>query len=485
MCGIIGVYGFGNVVQDIYDGLISLQHRGQDAAGIATYNKRVHLTKGTGLVTQIFSQASISRLLGDIGIGQTRYPTVGGGGAEDTQPFFVNSPYGIAMVHNGNVTNFGPLVKELFEKNMRQINSNCDVEVILNVFADEFEHHKGNFLNNYHTAVKHVFRRVKGAYSVLGLIADKGFFAFRDPYGIRPLVYGRRKHKKGWEYCFASESCTLDMLGFEKVRDVMPGEAIFIDTKRKIHSKIIKRKQHRPCIFEYVYFARPDSLIDEISVYKTRLRLGRELASEWKKTGIDPDVVIPVPDSSRPAALSMAFHIRKKYREGLLKNRYIGRTFIMPGQEIRKKSISYKLSPLKLEIKNKKVLIVDDSIVRGNTSKKIISMLRAYGAKKVYFVSSCPPIRHPCVYGIDMIRRKEFIAANNSVEKIKKLINADYLLYQKLDSLKRSCKKGNKKLDDLCSACMDGKYPTHDITPAVLRRLGGERTSSKKKASQE
>jgi len=482
MCGVIGIAGYSHVVQDIYDGLISIQHRGQDAAGIATYSQRIHLVKGTGLVNQIFDQVRISKLMGNLGIGHTRYPTVGAAGAEDAQPFFVNSPYGIAMVHNGNVTNFEPLKKELFDKNKRHVSSSCDVELILNVFADEFEHKTGKFTDNYYRAVNGVFRRVKGTYSCVGIIAGQGLFAFRDPYGIRPLIYGRRKHKNGWEYCFASESCALTMLGFEKVRDVIPGEAIFIDNKKRMHSKIICKKPHRPCIFEYIYFARPDSLIDKISVYKMRLRLGKALAKQFLKTGLDADVVIPIPDSSRPAALSMAYHMNKKYREGLLKNRYIGRTFIMSSQHLRNKNIRYKLSPLTLEIKNKNVLLVDDSIVRGTTSKQIIDMVRGNKAKKVYFVSSCPPLKYPCVYGIDMTRKRELIASKKSVDQIRKEIGADFLLYMNIHELKKAAKAGNKQIDDLCSACMDGIYPTGDITPAVLKRMSGERTMSKKKA---
>lgn len=479
MCGIIAIFGRNNIITELYDGLLSLQHRGQDAAGICTYNTKFHLVKGTGLVQNIFSQEHINKLRGDIGIGQTRYPTIGSNDAANAQPFFVNSPFGIALAHNGNVTNFEALEAELFSKDHRHINSTCDAEIILNVFASGLKYKSEDFFENVCSAVQTVFDRVRGAYSVVSIVAGKGFVAFRDPYGIRPIMYGTRQSKEGLEYCFASESATLRILGFERVRDLYPGEVIYIDNERNLTSKIIDQKGHSPCIFELIYFARVDSLLDNVSVYKTRFRFGEELAKEWQKTGLIPDVIMPVPDSSRPAAQSMAYDMNVKYREALVKNRYIGRTFIMPGQSERTKNIKRKLTPIDLEISGRNVLIVDDSIVRGNTSRQIIEMVRTAGAKKVFFASSCPPIKYPCVYGIDMVRRKEFIATDKTVAEIEKEIHADKLVYQTIEGLERSARAGNPNIKKFCMACLDGKYPTKDIDDEVLRRMGDERTSAK------
>ena len=475
MCGVIGVISTDRVADDIYKGLVMLQHRGQDSAGILTFDGRFHLKKGSGLVNQIFDEKKISKLTGNIGLGHTRYPTVGTGCAEDAQPFKVNSPYGIGIIHNGNVSNFCELKKEIINEGLRHINSNCDVEIILNIFADELSKEDINNFKpeNVFKAVERVFNRVKGSFSVVGVIAGKGMFSFRDPHGIKPLIFG----KKGDSYMFASESVSLDVAGYDIERDVLHGEAIFIDNDLKFHSKRITEKEHHPCIFEYVYFARPDSIIDKISVYKARLRMGTLLGEDWLKTGKKADVIIPVPDTSRAAALSMSERTNIKYREGLIKNRYIGRTFIMPGQKIRKDSIRHKLNPIELEINGKEVLLIDDSVVRGNTSKKIISLVREAGAKNIYFGIYSSPIKFPCVYGIDMATKKDFIAKGHSVEEIKELIGADFVMYQKLENMIVACKEGNPSICKFCTACFTGDYPTGDVTPEMLEKIEHERLS--------
>jgi len=473
MCGIIGAYGYENIVLSLYNGLITLQHRGQDAAGIVTFNGRFNIKKGTGLVSDIFRTKAIMRLGGKIGIGHTRYPTHSGINVDDAQPFVVNSPYGIAMAHNGNVTNYKQLKKELFKKDLRILESGCDVEIVLNVLSSALEkkHTLKPKPNDFFNGVKEVFERVNGSYSVVALIANQGLLAFRDPMGIKPLILGIKKKDNKTSYLVASESVTLDILGYTIVGDIKPGEAIFVDKKHKLHSKQIVKKTHYPCIFEYVYFARPDSVIDEISVYKTRLRLGEEVAAQWKKENKDVDVVIPVPESPKPAALTLAHNLDKKYREGLVKNRYIGRTFIMPGQAIRKKSIKQKLNPIKLEIDGKKILLLDDSIVRGNTSKQIIKMVKETGAEKVYLAIYSPPIKFPCVYGIDMSTRNELIGSNKTIKEIEKAIGADTLTYLPIEAMVRSCVRGNPKQKTYCTACFSGKYPTKDVTESTLKEI--------------
>ncbi len=473
MCGIIGAYGHDNVVLTVYNGLITVQHRGQDAAGIVTYNKKFHLKKGLGNVEQIFSSQDILRLDGTMGIGQVRYPTVGAGTLDDAQPFIVNHPYGIAMVHNGNVSNYTQLKKELFQKDLRMLESGCDVEAILNVFASALQkkHLLEPTYEDFFDAVKAVFERVKGAYSVIAMIADKGMLVFRDPYGIRPLVYGtKKKDGKTW-YMFSSESVSLEILNYEVVRDVKPEEAIFIDHEHTFHTRQIAPSKHYPCIFEYVYFARADSVIDGISVYKTRLRLGDAVTEQWKQEKDEIDVVMPIPESPKPAALTLAFNLGKKYREGLLKHRYIGRTFIMPGQEVRKNSLKQKLNPIRLEIEGKKILLVDDSIVRGNTSRQIVTLLKATGAKKIFFSVYSPPIRYPCVYGIDISSSEELVAHGRSVEQIRKEIGADKLKYLPLEEMEKACREGNPEIQHFCTACFSGKYPTGDITPEMFEDI--------------
>lgn len=482
MCGIIGIYGSEDVFEDLYKGMLAIQHRGQDSAGIMTYDGRFHTKKGNGLVNDIFNQENARRLTGYIGIGHTRYPTIGGGRGEDAQPFFVNSPFGIMMAHNGNVVNYSGLKKELFEKYRRILSSDNDVEIILNTFASELERQKIKALKPEHIfkAVKGVFGKVKGSFSVVAYIAEQGMLAFRDPFGIKPLVFGERKQGLFKSFAFASESVSLNLTNFTKIKDIKPGEVLFIDNKGRLHARKFQTKRHTPCLFEWVYFARPDSIIDGVNVYKSRINLGRFLAEEIKKKGLKIDVVIPVPDSARDAAIEISRKLNLKYREALVKNRYIGRTFIMPSEKSRRTSIKQKLNPILSEFKNKNVLIVDDSIVRGNTSRSIIEMARACGAKKVYFASYSPPLRYPCVYGIDMQTHTEFIAGNLNEDQVAKEINADKVIYQPLESLKKAVHRENKELTEFCGACFDGIYPTGDITSDILDQIEKERKDAQK-----
>jgi len=478
MCGIISIYGCEDVFEDLYQGMLAIQHRGQDSAGIMTYDGRFHTKKGNGLVNDIFNKENVRRLKGPIGIGHTRYPTIGGGRGEDAQPFFVNSPFGIIMAHNGNVVNYSELKKELFENYCRILNSDNDVEVILNIFASELDKQRTKELKPDHVfqAVKKVFEKVKGSYSVVAYIAEQGIVAFRDPFGIKPLVYGERKQGLFQSYAFASESVSLNLAHFTNIQDIKPGQAVFLDNQGKLRKKRLQKKRHNPCLFEWVYFARPDSIIDGVNVYKCRINLGSLLAEEIKKHDLDMDVVIPVPDSARDAAIEISRKLDIKYREALVKNRYIGRTFIMPSDKFRRDSIKQKLNPIASEFKNKNVLIVDDSIVRGNTSRSIIEMARACGAKKVYFASYSPPLRYPCVYGIDMQTHTEFVARDLNEEQVTKKINADKVIYQPIESLRKAVHMENKELTEFCGACFDGKYPSGDITSDVLDRIEKERT---------
>lgn len=445
MCGIVGIAGNSDISKELFVALLALQHRGQNSAGISTYDgERFYTKKGNGLVSQLFSGNSLSRLKGREGIGHVRYPTVGSGDEEDAQPFFTNSPFGIVMAHNGNVVNYFDLKNRLGKK--RHLNSFCDVEVLLNIFAD-------NLGKDPFEAARAIMDITTGAYSVLSIIAGQGLFAFRDPYAIRPLIFG----KKGDGYMFVSESVVLQILGYQIIGDLKPGEGVLIDQKGKVLQKIIKQGEGLPahCIFEYIYFARPESSLDSISVYQARLSLGRELAKEVRRKGIKPDVVVPIPDTSRPQAIALAEELRVPYREGLIKNRYILRTFIMSKEEERTKYIRYKLNPIISELKGKRIMLVDDSIVRGNTSRQIVQVVREAGPKEIYFVSSAPPIREPCFYGIDMQTRTELIAREKSEDDIKGLLGVDALIYQTLDGLKSAIGK-----EGFCRACFDGDYPT-------------------------
>ncbi|MEN6310036.1 MAG: amidophosphoribosyltransferase [Acidobacteriota bacterium] len=477
MCGVIGIWANNSVIHDLYQGLLAMQHRGQDAAGIITYDGRFHTEKGNGLVRDIFTAEAIHNLRGPIGIGHTRYPTVGGGGGGDAQPFQLNSPFGIIMAHNGNVANYRELKEELFEKHHRLLNSDCDVEIILNIFAESLAHERGRSLEPEHIfrAVESVFKKVKGSYSVVAYIAEQGMVAFRDPYGIKPLAYGVRNDGLLPSYAFASETVTLNIMDFGGIQDIEAGQVVFLDKGRNLHKKKLAHCPHSPCLFEWVYFARPDSFIDNANVYKCRVNLGRFLAAEIRKRKLAIDVVVPVPDSARDAAIEIARRLNLKYSEALVKNRYIGRTFIMPSVDKRRDSVRQKLSPIASEIKGKKVLLVDDSIVRGNTSKAIIEMIRECGARKVYFASYSPPLRHPCVYGIDMQTKTEFVAQDADEKSVARRIGADKVIYQSLDSLKKAIRLENPKIKNFCAACFDGIYPTGDITPDLLDDIEAER----------
>ncbi len=477
MCGVLGIFSTEPVIGKLYTGLLTLQHRGQDSAGILTYDGHYHLKKGNGLVRDIFDEHNAARLKGEVGLGHTRYPTVGEGSVEDAQPFWINYPYGIAAAHNGNVMNFLELKKELFEKSHKIINSNCDVEVILNIFAEALEKSSRDDVSpeSVFRAVRTVYKRVKGAYSVVIHIAGKGMLAFRDPYGVRPLLFGIDRRQIVPSYAFASESVTLDLLGFSEIRDVQPGSAIFIDQNREVHEKKLQAAPFKPCIFEYIYFARPDSYLNKINVYQARVDLGKKLARVIQKSGLQIDVVVPVPDSSRPAAIEIARLLKLKYREGLVKNRYIGRTFIMPGDLMREKSIRHKLNPIAEVFAGKNVLIVDDSIVRGNTSRLIIQMVRQAGARNVYFVSYSAPLTNPCVYGIDMQTKAEFIARNADVAEIAAKIGADRVLYQDLRDMEQAVKRQNPAIRSFCKACFTGEYPTGDVSKSYLEQIEEER----------
>ena len=486
MCGIIGILAKGPVNQSIYDGLTVLQHRGQDAAGIITSDgERVYLRKDNGLVRDVFHTRHMIALKGNMGIGHVRYPTAGCDSAAEAQPFYVNSPYGLALGHNGNLTNVDELREELFREDLRHINTSSDSEVLLNVMAHELQAIGRLRLSpeDVFRAVSAVHRRCRGAYAVVAMIEGFGILAFRDPYGIRPLGYGRRETDQGTEHIVASESVAMDVAGFEFVRDVGPGEAVFIDLHGHVHTKqCADQTFHAPCLFEYVYMARPDSMIDGIAVHKTRLRMGEKLAAkierEWD--GVDIDVIIPIPDTSRTAALQLSYKLDIVYREGFIKNRYIGRTFIMPGQAERKKSVRQKLNAIDLEFKDKNVLLVDDSIVRGTTSKQIIQMAREAGAKKVYFASAAPPVRFPNVYGIDMPSVHELIASGRTDAEICKEIGADGLIYQDLKDLVEAAHEGNVNIKQFDASCFDGKYVTGDVHPEYLERIEQQRNDSAK-----
>ncbi|MFT7616915.1 MAG: amidophosphoribosyltransferase [Planctomycetota bacterium] len=478
MCGFIGIYGPEgvDVAPEIYEGLLAVQHRGQDAAGIITFTDSFHLRKDEGLVIEVFAKKHMARLRGNLGLGHVRYPTIGASGGENAQPFHHTYPLGVAMAHNGNVTNVDELMADFVDRKRTRLNSTCDVEIILWVFQDVLASRlrdNGELTpDDIFAAVEAVHTKVKGAYSVVATVADLGMVAFRDPFGIKPIIFGKREDEAGVSYACASESVVLDVNGYSKTQDIGPGEAIFIDESRTIHHRKLGKEEHRPCIFEWVYFARPDSFLDDVSVYKTRRRFGEALAAQWKNSGAPwPDVVIPIPDSSRDAALAMAHALGVPYREGLVKNRYIGRTFIMPDQTSRESSVRRKLNPIPLEFEGKNVLLVDDSIVRGNTSKRIVSTARASGANKVYFAVTSPPLVAPCPYGIDMASKREFIAEGKEIEGIAAELNVDHLVYLDRDAMNDSARAGNPDLKSFCNACFTGEYPTGDITVEKLRSL--------------
>jgi len=486
MCGIIGIVSQSEVNQSLYDGLTVLQHRGQDAAGIVTCdgNSQLFLRKDNGLVKDVFHTRHMLRLKGNMGIGHVRYPTAGCSTSAEAQPFYVNSPFGISLAHNGNLTNTKVLKDELFQSDRRHLNTNSDSEVLLNVLAHELQ--KTSKLTpgaeDIFEAVSQVHKRCRGAYAVVALIAGVGILAFRDPYAIRPVVIGKRTTELGDEYMVASESVAIDSLGYKLERDVEPGECIFIDKAGNFHSQQCAENPVKiPCIFEYVYFARPDSMIDGISVHKSRMRMGTKLAEKIKREFADHDidVVIPIPDTSRTAALQLAYDLEVVYREGFIKNRYIGRTFIMPGQSERKKSVRQKLNPIGLEFEGKNVLLVDDSIVRGTTSQQIVQMARDAGARKVYFASAAPPVRYPNVYGIDMPSPHEFVAHDRNVEQIGAELGVDWLVYQDLDDLIAAVNK-RSDIEHFDTSCFNGDYITGDIDASYLYYIDALRNDSSK-----
>ena len=486
MCGVVGIVSHSDVNLQLYDALIMLQHRGQDAAGIMTcHDGQLNQRKDVGLVSDVFKRRHMERLTGRVGIGHVRYPTAGSSGPSLAQPFYVNSPYGICMAHNGNLTNSKELLEHVFKSDLRHVNTDSDSEILLNVFAHELQLQGRLELNadDVFAAVKRVHRRCRGAYAVVGIIANYGLFAFRDPAGIRPMVLGSRRTEQGMEYMVASESVAFDALGYNLERDLQAGEAIFIDNEGRLHSRrCADNAELTPCIFEHVYFARPDSLIDNISVYKARLRMGERLAAKIQREKLDHDidVVIPVPDTSRVSAQAIAESLQLKFREGFMKNRYIGRTFIMPGQTQRKKSVRQKLNPVKLEFIGKNVLLVDDSIVRGTTSSEIIQMARDAGAAKVYMASAAPPVRYPNVYGIDMPAANELIAHHRSVEQVAQAIGADWLVYQDIEDLIASAKEGNPDIEHFDCSVFTGDYITGDVDQGYLDGLAQERSDKAK-----
>jgi amidophosphoribosyltransferase len=485
MCGIVGVISKSPVNQLIYDALLLLQHRGQDAAGIVTMQgTKCFMHKARGMVRDVFRTRNMRALPGTVGLGQVRYPTAGNAyNEEEAQPFYVNAPFGIVLVHNGNLTNAHVLKQELVDIDRRHINTESDTEVLINIVAHELQ---GAARDTALTpelvfdAVRAVHKRIKGSYAVIALIAGHGLLAFRDPFGIRPLVFGETDGPEGREVIVASESVALEGTGHAVTRDVAPGEAIFIDLDGRVHSRqCAEHPSLNPCMFEFVYLARPDSVMDGVSVYQARLNMGETLAQRVIST-MPPsqiDVVIPIPESSRPSAMQLAQKIGKPYREGFVKNRYVGRTFIMPGQGVRKKSVRQKLNAIGVEFKGRNVLLVDDSIVRGNTSKEIVQMAREAGARKVFMASAAPPVRFPNVYGIDMPTREELIAHGRSVEEIRQFIGADALIYQDVDAMKRVVKALNPKLEGFEASCFDGRYVTGDVTADDFAAMESQRRS--------
>ncbi len=484
MCGIVGIVGHSEVAAQLYDGLTVLQHRGQDAAGIATADGgklRVH--KGNGLVRDVFDERAMALLSGRVGVAHCRYPTAGSEGSDEAQPFYVNSPFGIALAHNGNLINTDALRREVFEQDRRNVNTESDSEVLLNVFAHELDTQNSLTPDAVFRALEGVNRRAKGGYAVVCAVLGLGLVAFRDPHGIRPLVLGKRAGAGGDEYIVASESVALDILGFERLRDVEPGEGIVITARGELFAQQCAQPQdHAPCIFEYVYFARPDSMIENISVHKARMRMGVTLGEKIlrERPDHDIDVVIPIPDTSRDSALEIANVLGVKYREGFIKNRYVGRTFIMPGQGERAKSVKRKLNPIPLEFRNRVVLLVDDSIVRGTTSKQIVQMARDAGAKKVYLASAAPPVRYPNIYGIDMPSSEELVAHGRSEKDIEQLLGCDWLIYQELSDLEAAVagpKFPGRRFD---SSCFSGEYVT-GIEAGYFERLQQLRSDDAKK----
>ncbi|WP_018139355.1 MULTISPECIES: amidophosphoribosyltransferase [unclassified Thioalkalivibrio] len=482
MCGVVGIVGRGPVNQPLYDALLVLQHRGQDAAGIVTCDDegRLHLRKDNGLVRDVFNDQHMQGLIGNMGIGHVRYPTAGSSSSAEAQPFYVNSPFGITLGHNGNLTNARELKQALFATDRRHINTDSDSEILLNVFAQELLRYLDNGLtaDSVFNAVERVHERAKGAYGVVAMIAGRGLLAFRDPNGIRPIVYGSREAEEGGrEWMVASESAALESQGFELERDLAPGEAVFITPEGEVSTRVCAEDtQLNPCIFEHVYFARPDSVIDNVFVHRARMRMGTALGEKIRRIWPDHDidVIVPIPDTGRTVALEMAHELNIKYREGFIKNRYIGRTFIMPGQTKRRKSVRQKLNAISLEFRGKNVMLVDDSIVRGTTSREIVMMAREAGARKVYFASAAPPVRYPNVYGIDMPAAHELIAHGRDEQEVCEAIAADRLIYQDLEDLQKAVRRGNRNIETFDCSVFTGEYVT-GLPPDYLEYLASLR----------
>jgi amidophosphoribosyltransferase len=490
MCGITGIVAKNNVNQAIYDSLTVLQHRGQDAAGMVTCDgQRLYLRKNNGMVRDVFHTRHMLNLKGRMGIGHVRYPTAGCSSSAEAQPFYVNSPYGITLAHNGNLTNGEELSQGLMSADLRHLNTGSDSEILLNILAHELQGvgkpRATLAAADIFQAVSALHKRCRGGYAAVAMITGVGILGFRDPYGIRPIIFGEKITERGREYMIASESVAINALGFEVIRDIAPGEAVFISAAGELHTQqCTDNPRYAPCIFEQVYLARPDSIIDDISVYKSRLRMGEYLAKKIRNTWPDHDidVVIPIPDTGRTSALPLAYELGIKYREGFIKNRYIPRTFIMPGQSVRKKSVRQKLNAIDLEFKDKNVLLVDDSIVRGTTSGEIIQMARESGANKVYFASAAPPVRFPNVYGIDMPTTEELIAHGRSEQEIAQTIGADRLIYQDLDDLIEAARAGNPLISQFDTSCFTGDYVTGDISSDYLDRVSSARNDAAKLA---
>jgi amidophosphoribosyltransferase len=492
MCGVVAIVSSKPAGQSLYDALTVMQHRGQDAAGIFTWsdNEGLCKRKANGLVRDVFRSRHMQRLNGSVGIGHVRYPTAGGANSTEAQPFYVNSPYGICLAHNGNLTNYEQLADMLIREDRRHLSTSSDSEVLLNVFAHELQTRVNGrpTAENVFAAVDALHRRCRGGYSVVAMIIGFGVVAFRDPNGIRPLVLGERDVGGSKSYLVASESVALDVLRYTRLRDIKPGESVFIENSGELHCHDFPGEtRHTPCIFEHVYFARPDSILDDLSVYKARLRMGEQLAGKIVRDfpDHDIDVVIPIPDTSRTAALQVAYHLGVKYREGFIKNRYIGRTFIMPGQAERQQSVRRKLNAIELEFRGKNVLLVDDSIIRGTTSKQIIKLAREAGAAKVYFASAAPPVRYPNVYGIDMPAASELIANGRTIQEVQEIIGADRLIYQDLHGLIRSVRHGNSSITEFDTSCFSGEYVTGDVTPEYLQNLEASRNDAARQARNE
>ncbi len=483
MCGFISIFGpdGSDVIQDVLTGLLAIQHRGQDAAGIVSFDEKFQAKKGLGLVREVFEEKHLQRLRGPLAVGHVRYPTVGQNEVTDVQPFWIDFPVGVAMAHNGNVTNFHELKRDYFNGRNIRLASNCDLEAVLYVFADRLLRREGEKVTTEDivAATRATYEKVKGAYSVVGVIAGLGMYAFRDPFGIKPCILGQKQVEGGPQFAVASESVVLEVAGYEIVRDLKAGELLWIGMDRKPQFFQVGDKPHRPCIFEYIYFARPDTVLDGASVYATRLELGKKLGEEWKKTGIEVDVVVPVPESARTAAQTMAEVLGVPYREGFVKNRYVGRTFIMPNDKARQSTIRHKLNPIRAEFEGKRVLILDDSIVRGNTSRQIVKIARQMGAAKVYLASYSPPLLHPCPYGIDMATKREFVARGRTMEEVAKELGADHVLYQTIEGMEEAVRAAGPNRE-FCKACFNGCYPTGDITERMLSDIEQDRLEAAK-----